>query len=385
MDLAVVRDVSERGISMAVKEKPGLDMEQMFAVRQVLGPDGALIGPEPNFTADQLKRVYRWMVYLRVFDQRCLNLSRQGRMGTFAPFAGQEACQVGSAFLLEGRDWIFPTYRDHGAMQVLGVPSLNIMRYYMGDESGSHAPEGVNAFPISIPIATQLVHAVGTAWAGQIKKEDIVTVGFAGDGGTSPGDFHEALNFAAVFNTGTIFFIQNNRYAISTPNSRQFKTKTLAQRSLAYDIPGVRVDGQDVLAVLSVMKEAIERARSGGGPTLVEALTFRYGPHTTPDDPKKYRQKTEEDEWQAKDPIERLRKYLIANDLWTEAEDEALWAESKEQVSAAVAEAEAMDRPSVDDMFDYVYEKPTPQLERQKEYLKAYLARKNQGEAKTHG
>ncbi|HYG56702.1 MAG TPA: pyruvate dehydrogenase (acetyl-transferring) E1 component subunit alpha [Symbiobacteriaceae bacterium] len=365
----------------------GIDMEQLFPVRRVLGPDGSLVGAEPDFlTPDQLKEVYRLMVYLRVFDQRCLNMQRQGRMGTFAPFSGQEACQVGSAYLLQkGKDWIFPTYRDHGAMYTLGVPSVNTLRYYMGDERGNHTPPGVNAFPISIPIATQLVHAVGTAWAAKIKGDDTVTVGYAGDGGTSPGDFHEAMNFAAVFNTASILFIQNNKYAISTPNDKQFKTKTLAQRALAYDIPGVRVDGQDVLAVLAVMHEAVERARSGGGPTLVEALTFRYGPHTTSDDPKRYRTEAEVQEWQSKDPIERMRKYLVNKGVWTDGEDEGLWNWARDQVAAAVAEAEATPRPEVDEMFDHLYAEPTPELKRQKEYLKAYLRRAGHGEAKSHG
>ncbi|HWI66361.1 MAG TPA: pyruvate dehydrogenase (acetyl-transferring) E1 component subunit alpha [Symbiobacteriaceae bacterium] len=363
-----------------------LDMEQLFEVRRVLNPDGTLVGPEPDFTPDQLKDVYRTMVYLRVFDQRCLNLQRQGRMGTFAPFSGQEACQVGSAYLLrKGQDWIFPTYRDHGAMYTLGVPSVNTLRYYMGDEWGSHAPEGVNAFPISIPIATQLVHAVGAAWAAKIKGEDTVTVGYVGDGGTSPGDFHEAMNFAAVYNTATILFVQNNKYAISTPNAKQFKTKTLAQRALAYDIPGVRVDGQDVLAVLTVFKEAIERGRTGGGPTLIEALTFRYGPHTTSDDPKRYRTQEEVEAWQAKDPIERLRKYLVAKGLWTDAEDDTLWNWAKDQVNAAVTEAENAGKPKVDDLFDYLYAELTPELRRQKEYLKSYLSRHGKGEAKHNG
>lgn len=370
---------------MTNSEATKLDMEKMFEVRSVLNPDGTPVGAEPDWlTPDQLKEVYRYMVYLRTFDQRCLNLQRQGRMGTFAPFSGQEACQVGSAYLLRpDKDWLFPTYRDHGAMHVMGVPSVNILRYYMGDEKGSQAPEGVNAFPISIPIATQLVHAMGATWAAKIRGEDTVAVGYAGDGGTSPGDFHEALNFAAVYNTATIFFIQNNKYAISTPNSKQFKTKTLAQRALAYDIAGVRVDGQDVLAVLTVFKEAIERGQNGGGPTLIEAMTFRYGPHTTSDDPKKYRKQEEVEEWQAKDPIERLKKYLVNKGLWTEAEDEVLWNAVKEEVAAAVAEAEATPRPSVDELFDYLYAEPTPELLRQKEYLKSYLSK--HGEAKTHG
>ncbi len=355
--------------------------DQLFPVRQVLRADGTLAEPLPAFlTLDLLKDVYRKMVFLRVYDQRCLNLQRQGRMGTFAPFSGQEASQVGSAYLLRpDKDWIFPTYRDHGAMHVMGVPLVSILRYFMGDEQGSRAPEGVNAFPISIPIATQLLHAVGAAWAGKLKGEDTVAVGYAGDGGTSPGDFHEALNFASVFNVGTIFFIQNNRYAISTPNSRQFKAPTIAQRALAYDMAGVRVDGQDVVAVLSVMHEAIERAKSGGGPTLIESVTFRYGPHTTSDDPKRYRSQEELEEWQAKDPIERLRRYLVAQGQWSDSDDEALWSQAREQVAAAVAEAEAMPRPSVDDLFDYLYAEPTPNLLRQKADLKAYLARKEGG------
>lgn len=372
--------------NLKVKDETSMDMEQLFEVRRVLNPDGTLVGEEPAFSADELLEAYRLMVYLRVFDQRCLNLSRQGRMGTFAPFAGQEACQVGSAFLLQkGKDWIFPTYRDHGAMQVLGVPSVNIVRYFMGDEAGSRAPEGVNAFPISIPIATQLVHAMGAAWAAKIKREDTVTVGYTGDGGTSPGDFHEALNFAAVYNTATIFFIQNNRYAISTPNAKQFKTRTLAQRSLAYDIPGVRVDGQDLLAVLAVMKEAIERARNGGGPTLVEALTFRYGPHTTPDDPKRYRTQEETDEWQAKDPLYRMNKYLQSKGLWSDADEEALWESAKEKVTAAITEAESIPNPGVDEIFGYLYDEMTPELRRQKEYLEGYLARQGRREVKQNG
>ncbi|MCG0239796.1 MAG: pyruvate dehydrogenase (acetyl-transferring) E1 component subunit alpha [Firmicutes bacterium] len=353
-------------------------------VRSVLGADGTPVGPEPDLTPDQLREIYRWMVFLRVHDQRLLTLQRQGRLGTFAPFSGQEACQVGSAYLLEPKDWIFPTYRDHGAMMVHGLPEVNVIRYFMGDEWGSRAPDGVNVFPISIPIATQLNHAVGCAWASKIKGEDAVAVGYVGDGGTSEGDFHEALNFASVFNVPAIIFVQNNRYAISVPLHRQMKSRSIAQRALAYDIPGVRVDGQDVLAVLSVFREAIDRARSGGGPTLIEALTYRYGPHTTSDDPKRYRSQEELEEWQARDPIERMRRYLVAKGLWTEKEDEDLWNWAREQVAAAVAEAEAMGRPDPAGIFDYVYAELPWHLREQKEKLLAELARR-QGEVKRHG
>ncbi|BDG62281.1 pyruvate dehydrogenase (acetyl-transferring) E1 component subunit alpha [Caldinitratiruptor microaerophilus] len=345
-------------------------------VRRVLAPDGTPVGPEPELTSDQLLTIYRWLVFLRTHDQRLLTLQRQGRLGTFAPLSGQEASQVGSAFALEPQDWLFPTYRDHGAMMVHGVPEVNVIRYFMGDEWGGRAPDGVRVFPISIPIATQLLHAAGAAWAGKIKGERWVAIGYAGDGGTSPGDFHEALNIASVFELPVVFFIQNNRYAISVPLARQMKSRTIAQRAVAYDIPGVRVDGQDVLAVYSVVQEAVDRARSGGGPTLIESLTYRYGPHTTSDDPKRYRPEAEVSEWQQLDPIERMRRYLVLRGLWDEGREEELQNQVREQVAAAVAEAEAMGRPDPAAIFDYVYEKPTPRLEAQKAQLLERLARR---------
>lgn len=354
-------------------------------VLRVLAPDGAVVGKVPALTPDQMREVYRWMVLLRTFDQRCLNLQRQGRMGTFAPFSGQEASQVGSVYPLQKQDWIFPTYRDHGAMQVMGVPPASLLRYFMGDEWGSHAPEGVNVFPVSIPIATQLVHAVGTAMGAHIKGEPVVTIGYAGDGGTSPGDFHEALNFASVYNAATIIFIQNNRYAISVPITKQMKSKTIAQRAAGYDIPGVRVDGQDVLAVITAVREAAERGRSGGGPTLIESLTYRYGPHTTSDDPKRYRNQEEVDEWQqGRDPIVRFYRYLVAKGHWDEKQEEAAWNESKEKVNQAVTEAEAIGRPKPEDMFDYMYAELPWHLKEQKERLLAELAKRSEGGNK-HG
>lgn len=345
-------------------------------VRRILGPDGTPVGPEPDLTPDQLLAMYRWLVFLRIHDQRLLTMQRQGRLGTFAPLSGQEASQVGSALALEPQDWLFPTYRDHGAMMVHGLPEVNVIRYFMGDEWGSRAPDHVRVFPISIPIATQLLHAAGAAWAGKLRGERWVAIGYAGDGGTSPGDFHEALNIASVFELPVVFFIQNNRYAISVPIQRQMKVQTIAQRAVAYDIPGVRVDGQDVLAVYTVVKEAVERARAGGGPTLVESLTYRYGPHTTSDDPKRYRPESEVNEWQAMDPIERMRRYLVARGLWDEARETDLQAQVREEVVAAVAEAEAMGRPDPAAIFDYVYAKPSARLEAQKAQLLERLARR---------
>lgn len=360
-------------------------MGDRFPTVSVLGPDGTLVGEAPDVTPDQLRDIYRKMVLLRTFDQRCLNLQRQGRMGTFAPFSGQEACQVGSTYLLQPQDWLFPTYRDHGAMHIHGVPLVHILRYYMGDEKGNAAPEGVNVFPISIPIATQNLHAVGVGYAARLKGERLVTVAYFGDGGTSPGDFHEACNFAGVWNTPTIFFCQNNRYAISVPLVKQTRSETIAQKSVAYGIHGVRVDGQDILAVLKVMQEATERARNDGGPTLIEAVTYRFGPHTTSDDPKRYRSEDEVSEWTGgKDPIDRLRKYLQAQGLWTEEFENEVQEQARETVSAAVTEAEAMGKPEIHELFDYVYEEIPPHLQEQKQYLIDFVKRHGEG-AKGHG
>lgn len=367
---------------MAIKED---QLAALGNARRVLNPDGSVAGEVPSLSPDQMREIYHLMVLLRTFDQRCLNLQRQGRMGTFAPLSGQEASQVGSSYPLQAQDWIFPTYRDHGTMRVRGVPHVSILRYYMGDEMGSHAPDGVNVFPISIPIATQLLHAVGVGMAANIKGDPVVSVGYAGDGGTSPGDFHEALNFASVYNAPTVLFIQNNRYAISVPLYRQMKSTTIAQRAAGYNIPGVRVDGQDVLAVYAAMKEASDRARSGGGPTLIEALTYRYGPHTTSDDPKRYRTQDEVDEWQqGRDPIVRFYRYLIAQKLWDEKQEEALWEQTKEEVAQAVAAAEAIGRPRPEEMFDYVFAELPSNLQQQKEQLLKELARRT-GEGKQHG
>jgi pyruvate dehydrogenase E1 component alpha subunit len=360
-------------------------VSDMYPLVQVVSPDGSVVGREPVLSGDQLVDMYAKLLLLRTFDQKALNLARQGRIGNYLSYSGQEACQLGSVYPLQQQDWVFPTYRDHGAMVCHGVPHRTILRYFYGDEWGNHTPAEINVAPVSIPIATQLLHAVGVGYAARLKGDPVVAVGFVGNGGTSPGDFHEALNFASVWNTPTIIFVQNNHWAISTPNRKQFKPKTIAQRSVAYDIPGYLVDGQDLLAVVSVMQEAVERARSGGGPTLVECLTYRYQPHSTAgDDPRRYRAEDEYEEWLAKDPVARFQAYLRKKEVWTESLEENLLAVAREQVESAVSEALAMAKPSPADIFDYVYAELPPHLQRQKEELKAHLARHGEGGAK-HG
>lgn len=338
---------------------------------QILRPDGTLAGEMPSgLTEQDLVQIYRWMVRLRTYDQRALTLQRQGRMGTYAPYSGQEASQVGSVWPLTRTDWLAPTYRESAAMIVHGAPLLSLLRYWRGDEWGSHYP-GVNTLPIAIPIATQCVHAVGLAWAGKLQGTGQVAVGYLGDGATSEGDFHEAMNFAAVFKLPVIFFCQNNGYAISVPVSKQMAAP-VAARAAGYGLPGVQVDGMDILAVYQVMSEAVERARSGHGATLVEAFTYRYGPHTTADDPSRYRAAEEAKEWQEqRDPIERLRKLLLARSLWDDGAEAALQEEARAEMAQAVAELEALPRPRVEDIFDHVYtERPWFVEEQRQEALR---------------
>jgi pyruvate dehydrogenase E1 component alpha subunit len=228
--------------------------------------------------------------------------------------------------------------------------------------------------PVSVPVGTQTLHAVGLAWAGKLKGEKIVSIVYFGDGATSKGDFHEAMNFAGVFKTPTIFFCQNNQYAISVPRSLQTASKTIAQKAIAYGFDGIQVDGNDLFAVFAATKEAVEKARSGGGPTLIEGVTFRFGPHTTADDPTKYRTEKEIEPWKPLDPLVRLRLYLKEKGLWNEGVEQRLTEEAQKDIDQAVKDAEAVPVPEVEDIFKYVFAEMTPQLREQMEYLKSTLA-----------
>lgn len=333
----------------------------MTPLYQVLSPSGELVQSiEGKLDEAAMIQMYENMVLVRTFDRKSIHLQRQGRMGTYAPFEGQEASQVGSAMALRPGDWLFPTYRDHAAAIVHGQSLARVLLYWMGHMEGSISPKGRNIMPPCVPIATQMVHAVGTAWASKIRQEKQVSLAFFGDGASSEGDFHESLNFAGVMKTPTIFFCQNNGYAISVPFSRQSASQTIAQRAAAYDIPGVRIDGNDVFAVWLTMQEAIERALAGEGPTLIEAMTDRYGAHTTADDPKKYRdqERLAEEARRERDPIQRLRVFLERRGLWNEVKEAALLARVNEQIDAAVAEAESYPKSRPEDMFKHVYAEP---------------------------
>lgn len=320
-----------------------------------------------------LVRMYKEMVLLRQFDRTSVRLQRTGRIGTYPPLEGQEACQVASVLALRPQDFVFPTYRDYGAMMLHGVPMHHILLYWNGRAEGCVIPEDVNVFPIAVPIATQLPHAAGAAWAAKLRGEDQLALGFFGDGASSEGDFHEAMNFAGVFKLPVIYFCENNQYAISVPYARQTATPTIAEKASAYGIHGERVDGSDAIAVYRAMRTAVERAATGQGATLIEALTYRYGAHTTADDPTKYRDSGEADEWRQRDPIDRLRNQLEQWDLWS-TEDEQAWSESVDElVRAAISRMESAPPPDPADLFRHVYEQPTARLIRQEAELLAVL------------
>ncbi|WP_236588313.1 pyruvate dehydrogenase (acetyl-transferring) E1 component subunit alpha [Tumebacillus amylolyticus] len=317
--------------------------------------------------------MYRSMILVRHFDRRAVHLQRTGRLGTYAPLEGQEAAQVGCGYALDKRDWLFPTYREHGVSIVHGLPMSTIFLYWNGRPEGCVPPEGVNIFPVSVPIATQVPHAVGAAWASKLKGEDVVSVGFLGDGATSEGDFHEAMNFAGVFKLPVIIFCQNNGFAISVPLSKQTAVETLAEKAAGYGVEGVRVDGNDLLAVYETVKKAADKARRGEGPTFIEAVTYRYGSHTTADDHTRYREASEVEEWKAKDPIDRVKKILIERGVWSEEQDLAEWAKVDGDVQAAIDEMQATPSVAHDRLFDYAYaELPQDLIEQRDEVRRLY-------------
>ncbi|MCY4729476.1 pyruvate dehydrogenase (acetyl-transferring) E1 component subunit alpha [Natronomonas gomsonensis] len=343
---------------------------------RVLDEDGRVVdGAEvPDLSDERLVEMYRQMRLARHFDQRAVSLQRQGRMGTYPPLSGQEAAQIGSAAAMDDDDWMFPSYREHGAAYVRGVDLAQTLRYWMGDERGN-ALEGLNIFPVAVPIATQILHATGAAWASNLKDGENrnAFVCYFGDGATSEGDFHEGLNFAGVFDAPAVFFCNNNQWAISVPRERQTASETLAGKADAYGFEGVQVDGMDPLAVYQVTREAIEKAKAGDPdglrPTLIEAVQYRFGAHTTADDPSVYRDEEEVEKWKAKDPIPRLESYLRNNGVLDDEAVDAVTQSVEDEVAEAITEAENFERPDATDMFDYVFEERTERLDEQRAHL----------------
>ncbi len=335
---------------------------------QLLDEEGNPQGDLPQLSDDDIRTLYWYMVLGRALDRKMLTLQRQGRIGTFASTEGQEACQAGSAFQLRKEDWMVIAFRENVACLVRGIPMLSIIQYWGGDERGSKVADDQRTLPVAIPVGSQPTHAVGLAYAERYRhKTDNVSLVYFGDGATSEGEFHEALNLSGVYQTPTIFFCQDNQYAISVPREHQTHAATLAQKAVAYGIPGVQVDGNDVLAVYQVTKDAIERARKGEGPTLIEAITYRLGNHTTSDDYKHYRKEAEVEQWRKKDPVDRLRKFMEKRGIWNAEHEEGAWKHATELVEQAVDEYEKLAPQPPEMLFDYLYEELPPLIARQKE------------------
>lgn len=328
---------------------------------------------EPTIEDKDLLAIYRFMILVRMADEKAFHLQREGRLGTYASLRGQEAAQVGSSYAVQPSDWIFPLYRDMAAMMIKGMPLENMFLYWMGNEMGNKTPEGVNLFPITIPVGSQIPLAVGAAWAAKIKGDKVAVLVYFGDGATSEGDFHDGMNFSGVFNTPNVFFCENNQYAISVPRERQTASKTLAQKAIAYGFEGIQIDGNDVLAVYAVTKEAMDKAREGRRPTFIEAFTYRMSDHTTADDATRYRKEDEVKGWLERDPIKRFKLYLLSRGILNDPLDEEIHKKAKAEVERGVELAENVPRPTPDDIFKYNYAEMPWNLKDGLEELKGFL------------
>lgn len=353
-----------------------IDIPDIIEYLSILDEDGHLDSElEPEIPDDALMRMYHYMLQGRRFDARLLNLQRQGRIGTFPPITGQEAAHLGAVAALTPSDWMAPAFRETAAELWRGRTLESVIIANNGFAEGNRIDADRNDLPISIPIASQILHAVGLGWAMKYRRTDAVAMTFFGDGATSEGDFHEALNFAGVFEVPVIFVCQNNHWAISVPRSRQTRPPTIAQKAIAYGIRGIQVDGNDILAVYQAATEAVGRARQGGGATLIEAVTYRMMMHTTADDPKKYRSDEEVAVWQRRDPLTRFQRYLTDKGLLDGDRAAAIEAEVMDAIQKAVDAAEARMAPMGDplDMFEHTYAEMTPHLKAQRAYLAGEL------------
>lgn len=327
---------------------------------RVLNLDGTLVAgaKEPALTSEQLREVMRRMVFTRVWDQRAVSLNRQGRLGFYAPVSGQEAAMVGSEFVLEREDFICPGYRDMPQIVWHGLPMHQAFLYSRGHQQGGRIPEDVHVLMPQIIIGAQIVEAAGIALGLKLKGKPNVAIAYTGDGGSSQGDFYEGMNFAGAMALPAIFFVQNNQYAISTPITKQTTALTIAHKAVAAGIRGVLVDGMDVLAVVQAVQEARGYALQGK-PTLIEAVTYRFGPHSmSGDDPTKYRTKEEQTSWEERDPLVRMRKYVEAKSLWTEQDEQATIQEAKDHVAAQIKQAEEMEKMTIPGLLRSMYETP---------------------------
>ena len=354
--------------------REAIKLAQKVESLRILGPDGSVDKAlEPKISDDDLLKLYKTCLNSRLFDERCFMMQRQGRIGTYGPTKGQEVASLAFAYAIGRDDWLVPAFRETAAMLWRGWPMDKIILWWAGNEIGSAVPEGVNDLPICVPVASQCQYAMGIAWALKLKKTKNVCVAFIGDGGTSEGDFHEAMNFAGVYKLPLIQVVQNNQWAISIPRSAQTASATIAQKAVAYGFDAIQVDGNDILATVTVAREAVDKARKGGGPTLIEAVTYRLGVHTTADDPKKYRSDDEVKEWEKKDPLIRFKAYLEKKKILNDKIEQKLRDEIKAALDAAVTRFEAYKFDKTE-FFEYVYAEMPPELKKQQAELRDYLS-----------
>lgn len=338
-----------------------LSTERMY---QILTPEGQVVGELPDLSAEQLVSWYRWMIFGRVFSDRLVALQRQGRMGTFTPFNGQEAASLGLAAPLQPNDWLAASYRETLSYLVRGVSPLAIMEWYRGYITQRFSRE-TRCLPLQVVLAAQTLHGVGIAMALKYENKPEVAVTVCGDGATSEPDFNDALNFAGVFKAPIVFIVQNNGWAISVPKCRQTAVDYIACRGVGFGLPGCVVDGNDLLAVYQVVADAVARARAGDGPTLIEAITYRMGAHSTADDPTKYRSQAELQAWAKRDPIARFRTFLLDRFILDERDDGRLCEEVKAEIQDIVETYEALPPQNPAKLFESLYADMPPQLQRQ--------------------
>ncbi|MDQ8708125.1 pyruvate dehydrogenase (acetyl-transferring) E1 component subunit alpha [Streptomyces sp. LHD-70] len=327
-----------------------------------------------SLDASVLLELYRHLVRGRRFNQQATALTKQGRLAVYPSTTGQEASEVGAVLALDPQDWLIPTYRDTLALLVRGVDPVDALTLLRGDWHSGYDPLTHRTAPLSTPLATQTPHAVGLAHAAALRGDKLVVLAMIGDGGTSEGDFHEAMNFAAVYRSPVVFLVQNNGYAISVPISKQSAAPSLAHKAIGYGMPGVLVDGNDAAAVYHEVRQAVERAREGGGPTLIEALTYRIDAHTNADDATRYRDTAEVEFWLQRDPVTRMERHLRGRGLLDDAEVARIRQEAEDMAQDLRSRLATDPSPVALDLFDHVYAHRTPQLEEQRSLLAEELA-----------
>lgn len=353
-----------------------LKIKEKIEYLSILDPNGdADESLDPKLDADRSIYLYRLMLTARRLDERCINMQRQGRIGTYGPCRGQEATHCAATIVMDPEDWVVHAYREPGSFYHRGWPLETVLKFWGGYEEGCQPPEGVNDTPIAVPIATQCLHAMGVAWGMKLRGDKRAVLCYCGDGGTSEGDFHEAMNFAGVYELPVIFLIQNNHWAISLPRDRQTASETIAHKAIAYGFDGLQLDGNDALAVYVGTTEAVNKAKKGGGPSLIEAVTYRMSVHTTADDPTKYRSEEEVKKWEKLDPIVRFQKYLVKKKILDQKLIDEIEKDVLADVAAAVDRYEAARNVDPLDCFPHTYAELPPELVTQREEFRAALER----------